>query len=185
MIMAIGAFIYKIDGYTEKKRFGMAGAFGKARSVYGRLFLLWLIQMMTMVLVVLIPAWWFSTLLSDAPRRTFAMKFAFQLVGFGIAGFFVYAIPAIILNRKTLGRAIAESIKICFHNIFFSFFIIFLPGMVKLTLDILTTQMAPVIINQFNPDLIVWILYTEAIVGIFLNLFIYGAATQAFRQLAD
>jgi hypothetical protein len=184
-LIAVAAAIYKLNESYDGEKISLAQSKNVALSIYSKLLLLWLIQTALMVAIVLIPTWWFSTLLADTPRRSLAAKFMLQMAGFGISAFMIYTIPGIIIGKKSLGKAIGDSIKICFHNLFFSFFVIFLPGIVKLIIDLLATHFAPLIIYNYNPDIILWLLYSEIAIGIFLNLFIYGTATYAYRQFED
>jgi hypothetical protein len=183
-VITIAAATYKLAGLRMGQALSLGDGYKNALGIYGRLIILWFIQMILIGIVISIPSRIMAPYVYESPRFTIFVKILIQLAGFFIMALLIYTIPGMVIAQKRLGPAIANSLKLCYHNFFFTFFIIFVPGVLRIILDILTTNLGPGIINQRNPEIIVWTMFSNVGLGIFLNLFIYGTVAYAYHDIS-
>jgi hypothetical protein len=183
-ILAIGMAVCRLGGFHER-RFDPLGKCRKiAAQNYGKLFLFWLIQTTILLTVILIPANLMEPYAYGSPRFALLVKIMLQLIGFAGLAALIFTIPAILIGKKSLAQGIRQSLKLFGRNVFFTYFIVLLPGMVKIGFDLLTTNFAQFIITQDNPEIIIWALFISIGSGVFLNLFIYGTAAYAYKEIS-
>jgi hypothetical protein len=89
-----------------------------------------------------------------------------------------------MIAGKGLGRAISESLRLCWKNFFLTFFIIFIPAFPKAVINLILSEFSPRIIQLLNPELIIALLGIQIAIGIFINLFIYGSAVYIYKEMA-
>jgi hypothetical protein len=182
-ILATGMAICRLGGFHERRFDPLSRCRQIALRNYGRLFLFWLIQIVILLVITLIPVNLAAPYAYGSPRFALMVKVLLQMTGFGLSALLIYTIPAMLIGNKSLGAGLRQSLKLCSHNLFFTYFIIFLPGMIKIGFDLLTTNFAQYIITKDNPEIIIWALFVNIGTGIFLNLFIYGTAAYAYKEL--
>jgi hypothetical protein len=182
-ILAIGMAVCRLGGFHERNFDSMGICRKKALANYGRLFFFWLIQTALLLAVILIPVNILEPYAYESPRFAVFVKVALQMAGFLVLAVFIYAIPAMLSGGKSLGTGLLQSLRLFAKNPIFTYFIIFLPGIIKISFDLLTTNFAQHIITRDNPEIIIWALFVNIGVGIFLNLFIYGTAVYAYKEL--
>jgi hypothetical protein len=184
-ILAIGMAVCRLGGFHERRFDPLSKCRKIALQNYGKLFLFWLIQTVILLAVILIPAILAEPYAYGSPRFALFVKITLQLIGFAASAVFIYAVPAILIGKKSLGEGLRQSLKLCGRNILFTYFIVLLPGIIKIGFDLLTTNFAQYIITQDNPEIIIWALFVSIGSGVFLNLFIYGTAAYAYKELAS
>jgi hypothetical protein len=184
-ILAIGIAVCRLGGFHERRFDPLAKCRKVATKNYGRLFIFWLIQTALLLAVILIPVNLLEPYAYGSPRFALMLKIILQLIGFAISALLIYVVPAMLLANKAPGAALKQSLRIARRNLFFTYFIILLPGTIKIGFDLLTTNFADYIITQNNPEIIIWALFVNIGVGIFLNLFIYGTAAYAYKELSS
>jgi hypothetical protein len=184
-ILAIGMAVCKLGGFHERRFDPIIKCGQAAIQNYGKLILFWLIQVVILLVIMLIPANLAEPYAYGSPRFALMVKIALQMAGFAVAALLIYTIPAILIGKKALWPAIAQSIRLSGRNLIFTYFIIFLPGIIRIGFDLLTTNFAQYIITQDNPEIIIWALFVNIGTGIFLNLFTYGTAVYAYKELSS
>ena len=182
-MITLGATVNLLIGAYLGRARSIGSSYGLAFALYGKLFLYWLILVALQVAFVLIPTWYFTANLPESPRLELAIKLLFQFIGFGISAFLIYTIPAMVRKKTGLFQALWRSVKLCFRNPFFSYFIVLLPAGIKLIIDLLVTNFAVWIIYRYNPEVIANLLLIQIGLGVFLNLFTYSVATGAYEEL--
>ncbi len=182
-LIAIGAVTISVGAIYYKRKIGLSEAVKTAAGRYGLLLGFWIIQMILMTIFVHLPTRWIMVTLTGYFLRTLAARIVLQGVGFVISAFMLYTIASILLDDNGLFKSLKISAKLWRSNILFTFFLVALPGSVKLILDILTSSFAPNIIDRGNPELIIWLLFMKIVLGVFLGLFQYGAAVYAYKEI--
>jgi len=176
--------VYKLEGYYREEKASAGEGIKKAFGAYFPLLMFWALETGLVLLVIALPSKLAAGIVVGSPGRGLAMKFGLQILAFTISAFLVYTIPAMILGARCLGAAIRESIGLCCRNFFLTFFLVSIPGVIKVILDILLSEFSPRIIQFLNPEIIPLALGLQIIIGIFINLFIYGAAVFVYREMA-
>jgi len=175
--------IYRLNGFWDGKKSPAGEALAKARRAYLPLLLIWLIETILMIIAISVPAKLMSGFVAGSPRMQIALNAGVQMLAFFMLAFLIYAIPLIILGGKKAGSAITGSLKLCTGNFFLTYFIILIPGSLKIIFDFVLTEFSPQFIRYMNPELVLFILFAQIAAGIFINLFIYGSAVLVYREI--
>ena len=178
---AVGVFV--LGNLYAGERIHLREGFRRAFKSYFKLLVVWLIELILVYAIMKIIAILFIDATYGSPRLTLGINIALQLAAFLPSALLIYAIPAIILDKKSLFQALADSVSLCGHNLFLSYFIIFTPGIARLVFDILINNFGPRIVFTMNADLIIVLMVAKVLVGIFVNLFILGGATYVYRAM--
>jgi hypothetical protein len=184
-ILAFGLAVCRLGGFHERRFDALSKCRKIAAQNYGKLLLYWLIQTAILLIVIMIPATLIEPYAYGSPRFALIIKIALQLIGFAVISLFIYSIPAILIGKKSLAQGIRQSLKLFGRNVFFTYFVVLVPGIVKIGFDLLTTNFAQYIITEDNPEIIIWALFVSIGSGIFLNLFIYGTAAYAYKEFTS
>ncbi len=184
-IILSAAAIYRLGGLYEGEKPPFKSGVRKALRAYFQLLALWLIETILVILVLYIPSSMMEQFLAGSPNRAAVVSVLLQMVGLGISAMLVYAVPGIILDRKSLLEAVGDSIALFFRNPILTYLIVFIPSIIRIATNSLLSDYAPRIIELLNPDLIPSILLVHIFLGIFINLFIYGAAVFVYKKLTD
>ena len=88
-----------------------------------------------------------------------------------------------MLNKKPLFQALGDSLSLCGHNLFLTYFLILIPGLLRLVLDILIHDLGARIVFTMNAELIIVLMVLKIAAGIFINLFILGGATYIYKAM--
>jgi hypothetical protein len=177
--------VYKLGELHSGKSLLLKDGFGLAFRSYLPLLALWVIETVLILLIFFVPSQILGAFAEYSIKRKIALNVGLQMTAYVVSAFLIYVIPGIIIKRKALGSALTDSLKLCFHNFFLTYFIIFIPGVFRLVLDMVLTVFAPNILRLFNPELIFMILLIKVILGIFINLFIYGSAVFIYKEMAE
>lgn len=176
--------VYKFGGHYDDKNLPLNEGFGRAFRSYLPLLAFWAIETAIVLMVLLLPSLLLKSFVVGSPNRKIALDFGLQVVGFGFSAFLLYTIPGIMIGGKGLGSAISRSLRLCRDNFFLTFFIIFIPAFLNVILNLILSDFSPRIIQLLNPELIIALLGLQIGIGIFINLFIYGAAVFTYKEIA-
>jgi hypothetical protein len=183
-IIFSAAASYRLGHLYDDEKVSIGECFNASVNKYLPLLVVWIFETALVLLILYLPGVILKSQLDGAPNRIMVLRLLLQMVGFGISAMLIYAIPGIILDNKRLFEAIGDSISLFFKNIFLSYFIIFLPNIPRLILNLLLGDLAPRIINLLNPELIPTLLFTSIVLGIFINYYVYGAAVFVYKELS-
>jgi hypothetical protein len=181
ILSAAGVYVLGNLYAGERARFGEG--LSRAFRSYFKLLIVWLIELALVFVIMKVVSILFIDLVYGSPRRMIGLNVALQLAAFIPSAFLIYATPAIILDKKSLFKALGDSLSLCGHNIFLTYFIILIPGLLRLVLDILIHDFGARIVFAMNADLIVVLLVVKILAGVFINLFILGGATYIYRVM--
>jgi hypothetical protein len=184
-IILTAAAVYRLGGIYAGKPPTFREGIGLALSRYLPLMLVWLIESILVAIILYIPDLFLRRLTVGSPNFAALVNVAFEMIGLVVTSMLIYSVPGIILDGKKLGAAIADSIALFMRNIFLTYFIVFIPSLLRIVINLLLTNYAPRIITLLNPELIPILMAVYIVAGIFINLFIYGAAVFAYRRMTD
>jgi hypothetical protein len=176
--------VYKLGGYYSGERCPAGEGFKTAFRAYLPLLIFWAVETGLVLAAVLIPSQIAADLVAGSPRRKMAMNAGLQFFAFGISAFLIYTIPGIILDGKGVRSAMADSIRFCRKNFFLTYFIVLVPGSLRVVSETFLAHFSPRIVKMLNPELIIYILISQIVLGIFINLFIYGTAVFIYREIS-
>jgi hypothetical protein len=184
-LILMGAAFYRLGHTYDGTKRPFKECVRASMKKYLPLLAVWLIETVLVFLILYIPVVLLNGQIGQSPRRIMALRLLLQMAGFIISAMFIYAIPGIIIDNKKLSEALGNSFRLFFKNIFFTYFIVLIPGIVMMIFNLFLTDLAPKIITLFNPDLIPAILVASIVIGIFTNLFTYGGAVIAYKKFNE
>jgi hypothetical protein len=167
-IILTATAVYRLAGIYAGKLPGLKDGIARALRSYLPLLGVWLLQTVLVIAILYIPNLLLKDMMAGSPKFSAVINVFFELIGLVVTSMLIYSVPGIIIDRKSLARAI-----------------VFIPGLLHIIFDLLLTNFAPTIISRLNPGLIPDIMSVSIIVGIFINLFIYGAAVFAYKRIAQ
>ncbi len=176
--------VYKLGGYYSDKKMPAGNGFSIARRAYFPLLVFWALETGLVLLAIILPASIAADMVAGSPDRKIALNLGLQFMAYGISAFLLYTIPGVILDSKKLGSAVRDSIALCRQNFFLTYFIILIPGSIKILIDLVLTEFSARIVKFLNPELILLILGAQILIGIFINLFIYGSAVFVYKEMS-
>jgi len=177
--------VYKFGGYHENNKHSFNEGLQASVKSYLPLLLFWVLETFIVLAVLLGLSLTFADLLLGSPRLKFAFEFGFHMFAYIFSALIIYTIPGIILSGKSFFDAISDSVRLCGKNFFLTFFIVAIPGLLGAAIDIFISNYSLQIIRLFDPEVILWSLYVRIGLGIFINLFIYGAAVYVYKEMSD
>ncbi len=175
--------VYKLGGYYSDKKMPAGKGFSIARRAFIPLLVFWALETGLVLLAIILPASIAGDMVAGSSNRKIALNLVLQFMAYGISAFLLYTIPGVILDSKKLGSALRDSIALCRQNFFLTYFIILIPGSIKILMDLILTEFSPRIVKFLDPELILLILGAQILLGIFINLFIYGSAVFVYRKM--
>jgi hypothetical protein len=184
-VILSAAAVIRLGGQYSRKKLPLKECISRARAAYLPLFAVWLIETLIVLAILAIPSLLMESVMYGSPNMSAVISFVMQSLALIISAALLYTIPAIVLDKKGLGEALANSIGMFFGNFFLTYFIVFIPGFIRIVLNILLTDYAQRIIVDLNPELIPILLFGEIVLGIFINLFIYGSAVFVYKEMSD
>jgi hypothetical protein len=184
-IILTAAAVYRLGGIYSGKTPAFSDGINLALSRYLPLMLVWLIETVLVIIILYLPNLFLQRMIIGSPNFAALVNVAFEMVGLIVPSMLIYSVPGIILDGKKLGVAIVDSISLFLRNIFLTYFIVFIPSILRIVINLLLTNYAPRIITMLNPELIPILIAVYIVAGIFINLFIYGAAVFAYRRMAN
>lgn len=184
-IVLVATAVYRFSGIYAGKVPVLRDSINLALRSYLPLLLVWLIETVLVIIILYVPSHLLKSMIADSPNRAALVDIIFEMIGLGVTAMLIYAVPGIILDRKKVWPAIRDSISLFLRNIIFTYSIVFFPSFLRIIMNLLLTSYAPKIITILNPELIPAIMFIYIFAGIFINLFIYGAAVFAYKRMAD
>ena len=176
--------VYKLNGYYSKDKNPAGDGLRNARSAYFKLLIFWVLETGLVLLAMILPARIAASMVVGSPDAKIAMNLGLQFFAYGISAFLIYTIPGVVIRSKNLWSAVIDSISLCKRNFFLTFFIVFIPNIIRILSDFILTEFSARIVKLLNPELIVVILGIQIFLGIFVNLFIYGSAVFVYREMS-
>jgi hypothetical protein len=170
-VLMSAAAVYKLKRFRRGEKAALGEGLRKALGLYLPLFVFWLIETVIIFIVLFSLTVALKENVAGSPRLRFVFEYGYQLFAYIFSAFLIYTIK--------------DSIKLCSRNFFLTFFIIAIPGSVGAVIDIFISGFTPQIISLFDPELVVIILYVRIALGIFINLFIYGAAVFVHGEMGE
>ncbi|UCE66438.1 MAG: hypothetical protein JSU85_00055 [Candidatus Zixiibacteriota bacterium] len=177
--------VYKLGGYKKGIKHTFGGGLDRAFKSYLPLFLFWIIETVIVFAVLWILTIALKDYVAGSPRVKFMFEYGFQLFAYIFSAFLLFTIPGIVISGKKLGGALKGSIRLCGSNFFLTYFIIAIPASAGAMIDLFVSGFSSQIITLFNPELVAVLLYIRIGLGIFINLFIYGAAVFVYDEMSE
>jgi hypothetical protein len=184
-IVLTGAAVFMIGTDLKKERGGFGESLRSAFKSLIPLIFVWIIRTFVLIIVLSLCSRLIFRLVHGLPYSDFAGYILLQIVGLVITGFFIYAIPAIMLHRLGIGSALATGIGFFLKHPFFSFFILLIPWLLQLPLRYLAFSKIHLILAFFNHVLLNYLLAIDIIVGVVTGYLMYAGITHFYLYVTE
>ena len=181
-ILMIAVAVYKLEGYAVRTKNTFGSGFGRAVKLFFPLFFVWLLGTIISVAVLRISAVALGEYFLSSPRAGLIAGLGFHLFSYFLLAIILYAVPGIMISGRGLLDSLKFSASIYRSNFFLTFFIIAIPGAIGAIIDLFIVAFSPQIINLFYPELMSVLMMIRIALGVFINLFLYGAAVFVYND---
>jgi len=120
-------------------------------------------------------------LADESPSAFRLLRFSSVLLTIIVQVLFIYAIPAIVLAGRRLGRSLLESMRLALRSPVTSFFIVAVPTAFEL-IPLWLVRQTRVIVLRFSPEFMIVIMLIWVVVVFAMSYAIAGGATRFFLQ---
>ncbi len=174
LVTGITALLFlQYFGGMKRSEIKVSSAFGK----WGQLLIVWFF--ITALLVVLnrfVPEL-LRGFVSGSPRRLAALEVFMRLFTVFVYSFFVYAIPALVVEKLNIGGAIRASVRYFAQYPIFTFFLALLPYLLTVPVTYITGN-SDVIVAKFSPELVYYVLLAGILIDLVMNFLLTGAVVK-------
>ncbi|MEP0829028.1 MAG: hypothetical protein HRF51_10950 [bacterium] len=119
----------------------------------------------------------FRSLLAGSPRRIALFEILLRLFTVFVYGIFIYALPAMIIFRKSIWGALQTSFGYFAKYPIFSFFLALLPYLLSLPVSYSMAEV-DTIVEKFSPELVFYILLAGIAIDMLINFLTTGAVVR-------
>lgn len=148
-----------------------------AFSKWPQLLLTW-----TLITAVLFAINWylprlFEDVISGSSRRMALFDLSLGLLTVAVYCVFIYAVPAIVVYKENVFRALGTSLSLFARYPIFSFFLALIPYLLTLPTSFLANK-SDIVVIKFSPEIVFYILLAGIIVDMVVNYLVTGAVVK-------
>jgi hypothetical protein len=166
-----------ISSDYNKEKGGLGEGIRTALKSLLPLLAIWLIRTVLLLTVFGIVGKLIFQAVVDMDHGSFIGFFIMRMIGLIITGIFIYAVPAIMLHRYGLIRALSESIMLFAKNPIFTFFMLFIPWLIQLPIRYIVFTKVLSLLQIFNHTILNYLLIMDIILGVFAGYILYAGIT--------
>jgi hypothetical protein len=174
-----GMTVFLFASFFDDKKLKVGSSFMATISKYHLLLLIWMIETIIVFALVIIPTELFREILSYSLKRQLAFKLILSFMGTIGTMLFVFTTAEIVLARSSFFRALANNFRILKDNIFLTFFLVFIPVMIRFPLDFLNDRSGS-FTGKFNPEFIAILIGIGIIIAFVANILLIGGITRLY-----
>ncbi len=167
----------------EKPSFGVAVK--SAWKEYGKIFLIWLVTEVAVILLFRLIPGLFREYVAGSPRREYALSLGLALLSSLLIALFIYAIPYLMIRKRKLGSCFSGTFNLFFRNFFMTYFFVAIPQFIITVLLILPLQSTDTLVRKFNPGLILILMVALVFVSAVSSFFTTGSIVRYFLEVSE
>jgi len=135
-------------------------------------------------LLTRVPMSLWGHLADESPMKFRLLRFGGVLGIIIVQALFLYAIPAVVLAGRRLGRSLADSIRLALRSPVATFLIVAVPTALELV-PVWLVRQTRVIIVRFSPEFMIVVMLIWVAIVFVMSYAIAGAATRFFLQASQ
>lgn len=155
-----------------------------ASKYYPKIVLIWLVNVVLIYLLFKFLPGLFRDFVHGSPRREIALMIGMQGLSALLSALFIYAIPYLVVSKRTLGASFAGSFRLFFKHFFITYFLVGIPQFVGLFL-VIPLQRADMIVLKFNPEVVILLTYGMAVLFALTSFFTTGSIVRFFLETSE
>lgn len=155
-----------------------------ASKYYPKIVLIWLVNVVLIYLLFKFLPGLFRDFVIGSPRRAIALMIGMQGLSALLSALFIYAIPYLVVRKRSLGACFAGSFSLFFKHFFTTYFLVGIPQFVTLFL-IIPLQRADAIVFKFNPGVVLLLTYGMTVLFALTSFFATGSIVRFFLETSE
>jgi hypothetical protein len=176
-VVLTAAAIFMISSDYNKEKGGLGEGIRTALKSLLPLLAIWLIRTVLLLVVFSIGGKLIVSAVADLDHGNFIGFFIMRMIGLIITGVFIFAVPAIMLHRYGLIKALSESIILFAKSPIFTFFMLFIPWLIHLPIKYIVFTKVLSLLKIFNHTVLNYLLIMDIILGVFTGYILYAGIT--------
>ena len=181
----LAAAVFVLGAHYKGERGGLREGLRTARKSLLGLATIWLVKMFSVFLVYRYVGDFIIDAARGMPRGDLAGFVGVQVLGIVLSMMFIYAIPAIMLHRQKLLKALATSFSFALKYPIFSFFLLLIPWLVSFPVGYLTNSKIHIILLKFSHTALIYLLGFDIFIGIIAGYFTYAGITYFYLKMTE
>lgn len=188
VMFTVGAIMYGMamgmvsQAHSENEEVKIFGNFNRAARRYFALLGIWLITFILSLAILKLPAVIVKKLMPPTPSAMLLLQILSYMgvvLIFVVEALFIYAYPAIIIERKGIFRAIGRSFNVIKHVFLTTILLIFIPRFLEF-LYVLVRQKQQGLMNLYGPEITLVILGAGIVLTLFTDALVFLSAANLF-----
>ncbi|MCP4581255.1 MAG: hypothetical protein GY839_06525 [candidate division Zixibacteria bacterium] len=184
-IVLSASAVFIIGADYKHERGGFYEGLRTASKLFLALLVVWLLKTAIVTVIFRYSGNVIFPFLYGMPFADFAGFLIIQMAGLIVSAFLIYAVPAIILQRRNLISAIATSIKFTGRNFFFTFFLLFIPWLIYLPISYFIFSKVHVILNKFNYSVLIYLMAFDILIALITGFFVLAGITYFYLDKTE
>jgi len=176
-VLLYAAAVFSIGTSYKREKGGLIEGLRTGAKSVGPLVTIWLLKTVLVFLVFRYATGFIFRLVGDLPLGYFIHFTIIQVMALIVIAFLIYSIPAIMLHRRKLGGALAESLRFTSKHFIFTFFLVFIPWVIQLPFDYIIYNKINVVLSKLNYAVAVDLLIVNIIAAMFTGYLLYSGIT--------
>ena len=173
-----GMTVFLFASYFEDEGLSICASFKATITRYPILLLLWIVETAIVLGLVTVVSQQVNHLVYSLKREIIYRLLLSGLGSLAVA-LFAYAVPAVVLTRTSFIKAITSSLRIFKENFFTTFFLIFIPVMVRFPIDFFNSKSGQ-LTGKFNPEFIAILMGIGLFFSLIAYLLLIGGVTRIY-----
>jgi len=155
-----------------------------ASKYYPKIVLIWLVNVVLIYLLFKFLPGLFRDFVGGSPRREIALMIGMQGLSALLSALFIYAIPYLVVRKRSLGACFAGSFSLFFKHFFTTYFLVGIPQFIALFL-VIPLQRADAIVFKFNPGVVLLLTYGMTVLFALTSFFATGSIVRFFLETSE
>jgi hypothetical protein len=175
VFMATAIFMIGADYKNEKG--GFKEGLRTAIKSLPALVVIWLLKTILTMAIYKYAGPFVLPLVAGYPLGYFLAYFIIQMLSLIVALLLIYSLPAIMMHRRKLLPAVGRGIIIALKNPIMTFALLFIPWLIQLPINYLTTSKLYIIMWKFNALVLIYLLAIQIFLSIIAGYLLYAGIT--------
>ena len=188
VMLTVGALMYGMamgmvsQAHSENEEVKISGNFNRAARRYFALVGIWLITFILSLVILKLPPFILKKMMLQTPSAVLLLSiisYTGVVVIFVIETLFIYAYPAVIIERKSILGAIGRSFSVVRHVFLPTIILVFVPRFFEF-LYVFVRQKQQGLMNLTVPEITLVILGVNIVLTLFTDAFVFLSAANLF-----
>jgi len=184
-VLLAGAAIFVIGTKIKNEKGGLGEGLRTAIKSAPALYAIWVIKTLLMVLAFKFGGAFLYPVIQGFSHGDFAAYFSIQMLALVMTSLLIYAPVAIMMHRRGIFESLTRSLKIAFRGLIFTFFLLFVPWVIKFPISYLLASKVYLILGKFNTTVLTYLLSADLLVSTIASFLTYTSVTYYYLSRTE